>query len=545
MGIYVNQIGYLTNSEKVAVSTSACNFQVIRTSDQKCVFDGAAANTGMDASSNDNIWQIDFSALKESGTYYILSGKGEKSPVFSIGRNIYDSLKYDVMKALYFQRCGCALTKEHAGPYTHDACHTAPAIHYEDFARHTKTPVSFDMTGGWHDAGDYGRYTTAGAVAVAHLLYAYELFPAALQNSLNIPESGNDIPDLLNECLYELKWLLKMQAPDGSVYHKLTAFRHADFIMPQEDHDQFLIYPISSMAAGDFAAVMALASRIYKPFLPDFAAKALAASRKAFDWLISHPYIGFHNPEGSNTGEYDDVCDMDERMWAAAELLRSDPDADPRYFSELEKYALSDINKTDFGWTDVSGFTLLSVLFDPSHHVTGSVESALRDALFTEADRLLAVLQRSGYRLAMEPEDFCWGSNMVVCNRSMLFIAAALLSDEEKAGTFRQAAEEHLHYLLGRNALNISYVTGHGEHAFKNPHNRPTFADDIELPMPGWVSGGPFRAFCDARAMELLAPDTAPMKCYVDEVESYSTNEITIYWNSPVVFMTAYFETCQ
>ncbi len=98
MGIYVNQIGYLTNSEKVAVSTSACNFQVIRTSDQKCVFDGVASNTGMDASSNDNIWQIDFSALKESGTYYILSGKGEKSPVFSIGQNIYDSLKNDVMK---------------------------------------------------------------------------------------------------------------------------------------------------------------------------------------------------------------------------------------------------------------------------------------------------------------------------------------------------------------------------------------------------------------------------------------------------------------
>ena len=545
MGIYVNQIGYPTNSEKVAVSTSACNFQIIRTSDQRCVFDGVASNTGMDASSDDNIWQIDFSALKESGTYYILSGKGEKSSVFSIGRNIYGPLKNDVMKAFYFQRCGCALTEEHAGLYTHDACHTAPAILYEDFARHTKEPLSFDMTGGWHDAGDYGRYTTAGAVAVAHLLYAYELFPQALQNSLNIPESGNDIPDLLNECLYELKWLLKMQAPDGSVYHKLTAFCHADFIMPQEDHDQFLIYPISSMAAGDFAAVMALASRVYKPFLPDFAAKALAASKKAFDWLISHPYIGFHNPEGCNTGEYDDVCDMDERMWAAAELLRSDPDADSRYFSELEKYALSDINKTDFGWTDVSGFTLLSVLFDPSHHVTGNVESALRNALFSEADRLLAILKKSGYRLAMKPEDFCWGSNMVVCNRSMLFIAAALLSDGEKADTFRQAAEEHLHYLLGRNALNISYVTGHGEHAFKNPHNRPTFADGIELPMPGWVSGGPFKTPCDPKANELIAPNTAPMKCYVDEVESYSTNEITIYWNSPVVFMTAYFETCQ
>lgn len=543
MGIYVNQIGYLTNSKKMAVSTSACNFQIIRTSDQTCAFDGVAVNAGTDASSKDPTWQIDFSALKEPGTYYVLSGKGEKSPVFSIGSKIYSSLKNDLMKAFYFQRCGCSLTKEHAGPYTHDACHTSPAIFYEDFINHTAAPRTFDMTGGWHDAGDFGRYTTAGAVAVAHLLYAYELFPEALQDSLNIPESGNGIPDLLNECLYELKWLLKMQAPDGSVYHKLTAFRHADFIMPEEDHDPFLIYPVSSMAAADFAAVMALASRVYRPFVPDFADSALTASKKAFDWLFSHPYTGFHNPEGSNTGEYGDACDMDERMWAAAELLRSDSSPDARCLEELEKYALSDINKTDFGWTDVSGFTLLCVLFDPVHRASKAVEASLKDALFTEADRLLAILQGTGYRLAMEPEDFCWGSNMVVCNRAMLFIAAALLSEGEKADTFRQAALDHLHYLLGRNALNVSYVTGHGEHAFKNPHNRPTFADGIELPMPGWVSGGPFKTPCDEKAMELIAPGTPPMKCYVDEVESYSTNEITIYWNSPAVFMAAYFET--
>lgn len=543
MGIYVNQVGYLTDSEKVAVSTFACNFQIIRISDQKCAFDGVAVNTGLDAASGDMVWQIDFSALKEPGSYYILNGKGEKSPVFSIGAKIYNPLKKDLMKALYFQRCGISLTKEYAGVYTHSACHTSPSILYEDFANHTADPKTFDMTGGWHDAGDFGRYTTAGSVAVAHLLYAYELFPESFQDSLNIPESGNGIPDILNECLYELKWLLKMQAPDGSVYHKLTAYRHADFIMPEDDHDEFLIYPISSMAAGDFAAVMALASRIYKTFVPDFAATALAAAKKAFHWLLSHPYTGFHNPEGSNTGEYDDECDMDERMWAAAELLRSDAQFDPNYLTELEKYVFSNINKTDFGWTDVSGFTLLSVLFDPAHRSGEKIETALKDALFTETDRLLNLLKNSGYRLAMEPEDFCWGSNMVVCNRSMLFITAALLSEGEKAVVLNQAAQEHLHYLLGRNALNISYVTGHGEHAFKNPHNRPTFADGIELPMPGWVSGGPFKTPCDPKAVSLLPAGTYPMKCYVDDVESYSTNEITIYWNSPAVFMTAYFET--
>ncbi|MGN1180263.1 MAG: glycoside hydrolase family 9 protein [Suilimivivens sp.] len=543
MGIYVDQVGYPSESKKTAVSTSACNFQVIQTSDQKCVLDGIAIKHGPDASSGDETWQIDFSDLKEKGSYYILSGKGEKSPVFSIGSQVYQSLQKDLTKALYFQRCGCALTEEHAGVYTHKACHTSPAILFEDFKNHTEQPKTFDMTGGWHDAGDFGRYTTAGSVAVGHLLYAYELFPESFRDSLNIPESGNGMPDILNECLYELEWLMKMQFADGSVSHKLTAFCHADFIMPEDDHDQFLIYPASSMAAADFAAVMALASRVYKPFLPDFAEEALAASRKSFDWLLKNPYIGFRNPEGSNTGEYDDTCDMDERMWASAELLRSDSASDPAYIEELEKYVFSDINKTDFGWTDVSGFALLSVLTDPSHHAGERIESALKDALFTEAKRLLSVMEESGYLLAMKPEDFCWGSNMVVCNRSMLFILAALLSEGEEKEIYRQAAMEQLHYLLGRNALNISYVTGHGEHAFKNPHNRPTFADGIELPMKGWVSGGPFRTPCDPKAVELIPQGTPPMKCYVDEVESYSTNEITIYWNSPAVFMTAYFNS--
>lgn len=543
MGIYVNQVGYPVKGAKIAVATAPCNFQIIRSSDQISVYDGIAAEAGFDASSGDNTWHIDFSDLKIPGSYYILGANQEKSPVFTIGSHIYSSLKEDLLKAFYFQRCGCALTKEYAGIYTHTVCHASPAIFLEDYVNHTPNPEVFDMTGGWHDAGDFGRYTTAGAVAVAHLLYAYELFPESFQDPLNIPESGNGIPDVLNECLYELNWLLKMQAPDGGVYHKLTAFTHADFIMPEDDHDPFLIYPVSSMAAGDFAAVMALASRIYKPFLPDFADKALRSARKAFDWLLTHPYVGFRNPEGCNTGEYDDESDLDERMWAAAELLRSDEGNNPAYSEMLEKLVFSDINKTDFGWTDVSGFTLLSSLFDPAHCAGEKIEKELHTALFIEADRLLNILSESGYLLAMKPEDFCWGSNMFVCNRSMLLIAASLLSDGEKANTYRQAAIEHLHYLLGRNALSVCYVTGYGENAFKNPHNRSTFADGIELPMPGWVSGGPNKAPCDPKADELIPAGTPPMKCYVDAVESYSTNEITIYWNSPAVFMTACFDS--
>lgn len=540
MGIYVDQVGYLPKAGKIAVSTFPCNFQVINSQTQSSVFDGTAKAMGIDDCSGEQVCQIDFSAVVSPGSYYILAGNGEKSHTFRIEENVYEALKSAVTKAFYYQRCGCELSGKHAGVYTHKACHTAPSIFLEDYINKTPSPRQFDMTGGWHDAGDYGRYTSPAAVALAHLLYAYELFPEQLRMDLNIPESGNDMPDILNECFYELTWLLKMQAPDGGAYHKLTSFSHADFVMPEDDLMQFMIYPVSSMATADFAAIMALASRVYAPFYPEFSKKALTAAKKAWSWLETNSYVGFHNPAGSNTGEYDDESDLDERLWACAELLRTDKGNASVYLSKLKEYSALPMSRTGFGWTDVSGLATLAILFDPAHSA-GMLESDYKRILFTEADRLCALQDASAYQLAMKPEDFVWGSNMVVCNRSILLILASLLADGKQAASYREAALNQLHYLLGLNAMDISYVTGFGENAFKNPHNRPTFADGIGLPMPGWVSGGPFKAPCDPAAMERIPAGTPPMKCYVDDVGSYSTNEITIYWNSPVVFMTAFF----
>ncbi len=540
MGIYVNQLGYLPNTRKIAAATFPCNFKIVDTVKKQIVFEGTALDKGMDESSGDHMYELDFSALNTPGSYRIEAENGACSHPFRIAADVYSSLKSALIKALYYQRCGCDLPEEYAGVYTHDACHMDGAIFLQDYLDQKENPKTYDMTGGWHDAGDFGRYSSPAAVALAHLLYAYELFPEALQMSLNIPESDNEFPDILNECLYELTWLLKMQDSDGGVYHKLTSFSHADFVMPEEDRAQFLIYPVSSMATADFAAVMALAARVFTNYYPDFAKKALDSARKAWAWLEAHPYVGFHNPEGSNTGEYDDDCDLDERLWASAELLRTDR-AVSTYAERFFEYSGASLTKTDFGWTDVSGLASLCVLTDPEHHA-GRLEESYRNTVLAEADRLLAIQEKSGYRLAMLPEDFVWGSNMVVCNRSMLFILAGLICKEKKS-LYAGAALEQLHYLLGRNALDISYVTGFGEHAFRNPHNRPTFADGIDLPMPGWVSGGPYKAPCDPAAIAAIPKGTPPMKCYVDDVGSYSTNEITIYWNSPAVFMTAFFST--
>lgn len=540
MGIYLNQVGYQTEAKKEATVTEQGTYQVLDVQTKQVVCMASAKAKGFDAAAGEDAYVVDFTALSKPGTYVMVGRGGQKSHPFEVSDKPYVKLHRDLQKALYFQRCGCELLPEHAGVYTHKACHTKPVILVEDYMAGTENPQTFDMCGGWHDAGDFGRYSTAAAVALAHILYAYKFFPESFEESLQIPESGNDMPDILNECLYELEWLIKMQREDGGVYHKLTAFNHAPFLMPEEDQDPFMLYPVSSMAVADYAAIMALASNVYAEYRPEFAKKALENAKKAWTWLERNPYVGFHNPKGSNTGEYDDVCDKDERFWAACEMAKVDPENAEKYI-ETAKKLFAEVSGIDFGWTDVSALGSMAVMTADEGVFSDQFTAKVSATVFVEADRLLEIQKQSGYGVAMLPEDYVWGSNMVVCNRGMLFILCAMGSEGAKVEEYKEAALAQLHYLLGRNAIDYSYVTGNGEHAFKNPHNRSTACDGIEDPMPGWVSGGPFKTPVDEIAVKMIPKGAAPMKCFIDHVDSYSTNEITIYWNSPAIFMTAYF----
>lgn len=539
MAVLCNQVGYLPQGRKTAVLTAGEHFKVMKAEpgqgDGQIIMEGEAQDAGVDAASGDHVRVAEFSRITQNGVYYVQNELGEKSHCFRIGQDVYRAIQNDMAKALYYQRCGCELQEAYAGVYRHPVCHAHKAVLWADRG------VEKEVSGGWHDAGDYGRYISPAAVAVGHLLYAYQLFPDSFKDSLNIPESGNGVPDVLNECRYELEWMLKMQDEEGGAYHKLTSERHADFIMPQEDHAQFYLFPVSSMATADYAASMALASRVYRAYDGAFADRLWTAAKKAYGWLECHPeYVGFRNPESCNTGEYDDVCDLDERLWAAAEMLVTTGEA--KYQEQIDKLLKEDLTKTDFGWTDVSGFAALAILADQSHRASTGSAADLRSAVLAEADRLVNVAAQSGYGVAMEPEDYVWGSNMVVLNRGMLLVLAALVTgQEDRKSIYEQTALAQLDYLLGKNAVDYSYVTGYGEHAYRNPHNRPTECDGIELPMPGWVSGGPFKTPCDEVGRAHIPEGTPPMKCYLDHVACYSLNEITIYWNTPAVFVTAYF----
>ncbi len=532
--ILLNQVGYNIQQSKVAVVTIPGAYQV---KDDK----GAIVlNVGTKAAIQDplcreTLYKLDFSGLILPGKYKLVSQYGEESNSFVVGKDVYEEVHNAMIKALYFQRCGCALEEKYAGVFKHAACHMDMVSLWTDKEK------KFECLGGWHDAGDYGRYITPAAVTIAHLLYAYEKYPAAFEASLNIPESGNDVPDVLNECRYELEWMLKMQREDGGVYHKLTSRYHVDFIMPEEDLDPFYAYEVSSLAVADYCAVMALCARIYKAFDVDFAEKLADAAKKAWAWLEVHPeMVLFMNPADSGTGDYSDETDQDERLWAAVEmfyLAESLQETSEKYRSNALSIMKEGLPLVDFGWTDVAGFASLAVLNDKEKKIGEEIYQICENAVLTEAQRLLALCKENVFDLGMNDKDFCWGSNMVVTNRGILWSLAYELTGNE---SYITAIQAHIDYLLGKNITGYSYVTGFGDQAYSHPHSRPMHADGIEEPIPGWVSGGANGKPCDPDAVKMIPAGSAPMKCYVDIMESYSTNEITIYWNSSAVYVTAF-----
>lgn len=527
MSIYVNQVGYLPVGKKHATISGEKAYSLLD-SNNNVVLSGAVDKLVFDDASGEETAVIDFSSVTTAGTYHFKTESGS-SCSFVIGENVYDALTYDSLKMFYFQRCGSELLEKYAGRFARKACHTGKVSVLRN------PEIVFECSGGWHDAGDFGRYTTAAAVALAHLLYAYELNKDKLSFDFNIPETGNGTPDILNECRYELEWLLKMQLEDGSVYHKCTSIRHTDFLMPDEDPLPFIVTPVSSMAVADFAAVCALSERHFRPFDKDFADTLKNAALKAFGWLESHPALLFNEPKECTTGDYGDSCDIDERMWAIAEIARMTgrTDLQGTLFAMTEYH----ISTTALGWRDVGGLAALCVLTDKDNTFNSELISVFKSRWIDEADRLMTVCRGNGFEHAQRATDIRWGSNMGVLLNAFILIYATELTGDSK---YIDAGSYQLDYILGRNPMNVSYVTGHGERAFRNPHNRPTASDGIDDPTPGFVSGGPNGRPCDEAACKAIPANTAPMKCYLDEVPSYSTNEITIYWNSPLVLILGY-----
>ncbi|KYG34348.1 glycoside hydrolase family 9 protein [Alkalihalobacillus trypoxylicola] len=529
--IVLNQLGYLLDKEKRAISTEASPFSVVDKNTNSIVFSGEAFGPIFDQASSEQVYVLDFSDIQEEGDYYIKQSES-KSLSFPISEKPYESLQNGVLKAFYFLRCGMELKEEYAGVWKHKACHTSKGKVLNE------PHLELDCSGGWHDAGDYGKYTVAAAKALADLLLAYQTYPQSFLSTISIPESDGIIPDILHEARYELEWLLKMQnLRDGGVFHKVTtlAFPGLD-VMPEEDEHDLYLCPVSSTATASFVAVLALASTVYRAIDEAFSIRCLEAARKSWSWLESNPeMVLFKNPEEVSTGEYGDSSDLDERYWAAAQMYHATKEE--VYHHAFKELFLKDFKKCELGWTNVSGYGTLSYLSLNIAEADDSIQNELKREWVGLANALLQQKKTNGYPTSLRENDFIWGSNMVLLNHAMTLLYAFHFSGKE---SFEQGALAQLDYLLGCNPLGYSYVTGFGANSIQNPHYRPAVGDGIEAPIPGMIAGGPNKGLQDEYAKQVL-DGYPPSKCFVDHQDSYSTNEITIYWNSPAIFVLAHF----
>jgi endoglucanase len=526
-GIRINQVGYAPKFPKYAALLGN-GAATLKDASGAVVARFEGLRPWLDPASGDAVAKVDLGQLPP-GEYTLEQG-GESRTV-RVNEAPYRDLLNKMVKAMYFQRCGLDLEEKYAGVYAHPACHTAPARLYTD------PGTTMDMRGGWHDAGDYGKYIAPGAVAVAHMLYAYRFFPEAFTDDLNIPESGNGTPDVLNECRYELDWMMRMQREDGALYHKLTKKRFADFLMPQDDLLEEYILPVAHCATGAHAACAALAARVYQPFDPAYAEKLLESAKAAWQWLEKNPeFVAFYNPEDVVTGEYGDENGLDEAFWAASELYAATKDEN---YLNAAKSLMPRVNITELGWREVGGLGALCCLFELGESPDEAFTAALTRRFVLGAERALELSQMSGYGTALSLDGYVWGSILPIENNGILLIAAWKLSGNP---AYLNAALNQLDYLLGVNALDISFVTGFGEKPFLFPHHRPSASDGIDAPIPGLVSGGPNKVNPYASTREVMPRDTYPAKYYLDETPSADTNEIAIYWNSPAIFVAACFD---
>ncbi|MGN0390893.1 MAG: glycoside hydrolase family 9 protein [Wujia sp.] len=521
--VKVNQIGYKPSDVKTVIVTSKDDekFKIVDAETEETMYVGAYGELSYDKSVESNVRHGDFTEFTTPGTYKIISSPSGASYTFSIGDDLYDDIYKDVVLMLYKQRCGTEVTKDIAGNFAHEACHMQEASIYGD-----TSGTKVDVSGGWHDAGDYGRYVVPGAKTVQDLFLAYEDYGQDADD-FGIPESGNKIPDLLDEAKYELDWMLKMQdAATGGVYHKVTALVFPETVLAVDETDDMVLAPISYAATADFAAVMAKASVLYAEFDADFAKSCLDAATAAYAFLEANPDMkGYENPTEIVTGAYDDMLLKDETLWASAELYLAT--GEDKYL-QATKAALDTNYLTGLGWADIGTYALYDLA--KNDNTDASVKETAKQKLLADTDEKLAKSEAEGLFTGLGVK-YPWGSNMTIANNGMQFLLAAKLTGDAK---YTEYAQKMRDYIFGVNGTGYCYVTGYGTLTPKGTHHRPSQV--LGETMPGMLVGGANNNLDDPYANAVLY-GIAPGLAYVDNEQCYSCNEITIYWNSPLIYL--------
>jgi len=525
--IYLDQIGYLPQSyKKVVVEGGRKKFFVSDEKGNKSEIEYKSL-PAKDGDTGQEVFIIALGHLNGPGKYSLAFGDAKKDLIVS--QNPYQDVVNSALHSFYLQRCGTAIHDEKS-KMEHPACHLEDAY----FLASASKSGSFETTGGWHDAGDYGKYSVPAAYTASTLLLFYSL-------NKEMPEDAKE--QILAEIKYELDWLLTMQDKGtGGVFHKVTPLNFSPFIMPDKDDSKRYISPISSTATADFAGVMAQAYPIYLQYDKAYAKKLLEAAVRAWNFLETHPQIvpagGFKNDPSVKTGEYGDNQDKDERLFAAVELYSATRDKKYHdYFAKNYKDVnFLDIYRVDVGWPNLVHHAYISYLLLPNDMVSPLVRKNILNDLIKLSDFLVKASLKSGFGVAMRRPDYRWGSNALAMDYAKILIYAYEFTRNMK---YKNLALEHLHYVLGKNANDKCFVTGFGVNPSEHIHHRPSIASAISF--AGFVPGGPNKNLQDPAVRAAFTSKTPPAVVYLDDKDSWSTNENAIYYNASFVFVAGYF----
>jgi endoglucanase len=497
-------------------------FSVRRAGDDEVVLSGELAEPMVDASTKLVVQLADFSELEQPGDYYLEVPEIGRSVTFRIGADVYDGELANVMLGFYGWRSGIDIAFERDGSqFAHAAGHLNDGLlDYVD----GQVGESRDGTGGWYDAGDYGKYLPTAAESLASMLAAWELFSEQLQHlSLPfIPEHGSELPDYLSELKWELDWLFKMQYADGSgrVHHKLNSPSFPGFISPAADTSKRYFSDFSTAATAELVATFAKAARVFAPYddvTDGYSEKLLAAARLSYAYLQEHTEDVQYDSSVLRAGEYK-KHDAGDRMWAAAEMWETT--GDPAALADYEKrqYVLETL-KPNFDWDELRSLGVMTYALSEREGRDAEKLARARLALKEVAEDIVFDHSASGYGRAYP--DFYWGSNGVIARTCMLLQTANALEPDAR---FVNVCAEQIAHLYGRNQYNRSYVTGSGIEPPLEPHHRPSGSDEVTAPYPGLLVGGGQQPFA-----------------WKDRQNDYTSNEVAINWNAALVYALAGF----
>lgn len=551
--IRLNQIGFYPDAAKVAivVGDQGGPFQV-KNVGGKIVFSGTLSEARTNSISGKMARTADFSGLRTTGTFVVnVQGVGQSYP-FAIRPAVHREVAIGALKGFYYQRMSTDLPEKFAGQWHHSAGHPDNHVLIHPSAASATRPAGSTISSpwGWYDAGDYNKYIVNSGISMGTLLSLYEDFPDFCKLlKTNIPESQNAIPDLLDESLWNLRWMLTMQDPaDGGVYHKLTNAKFDGMVMPDKATKERYVVQKSVTAALDFAAVMAQASRIFKTFnreLPGLADSCQTAAVKAWQWAKQNPNALYDqdamnrefDPDVS-TGTYGDRNAADEWIWAATELYLTTKD--DSYYTAVNLFP---DDKTPLpSWPQVRTLAYYS-LARLSNQLSPRGQQdvpKIKSHILQLADQLRQDVDKQAFQAPMgkSASDYIWGSSAAAANQGIALIQAYRLTNDK---TYLAAALANMDYLLGRNAVGYSFLTGFGSKTPMHPHHRPSVADGIEAPVPGLLSGGTNANAARQDKCEGYTTTIAD-EVFIDADCSYASNEIAINWNAPMVYLAVALE---